>query len=229
MNLGWRGRSSAFKPFQGFMILLLIYGRRAVSFAASFILVGLLVASLADYVLAQSNWQAEWERTLRAAEAEGQLTLYGCCYEYDRVLEGFKKKYPKIKVATMLSAGGQLASRILAERRGEKYLPDVVSAGANTLHDALYKANALEAIKPALLLPEVLDSSKWHEGEHRYIDPEKRYIFAFIANSQSGQVIYNLTQVNPAEFKSFWDLLNPKWKGKMASLDPTSFGMGATL
>jgi iron(III) transport system substrate-binding protein len=42
-------------------------------------------------------------------------------------------------------------------------------------------------------------------------------------------VIYNTKQVSAAEFKSFWDLLNPKWKGKIASLDPTSFGMGAAL
>src|SRR6185503_20701461 len=133
----------------------------------------------------QTNWQTEWDKTLRAAEAEGQLTLYGCCYEYDRVIEGFKKKHPKIKVATVLGSGNQLAVRILAERRGEKFIPDVVSAGANTLHDALYKAQLLEPIRPALILPEVLDTSKWFEGEHRYIDPEKRYIFAFVANSQS--------------------------------------------
>jgi iron(III) transport system substrate-binding protein len=179
--------------------------------------------------LAQPNWQAEWDKTLRAAEAEGQLTLYGCCYEYDRVTEPFKKKYPKIKVATVVASGGQLATRILAERRGEKYIPDVVSAGANTLHDALYKAQILDPIRPVLVLPEVLDQTKWYLGEHRYIDPETRYIFAFVANSQSGQVIYNVKQVSPAEFKSFWDLLNPKWKGRMTSLDPTSFGMGAAL
>jgi ABC-type Fe3+ transport system substrate-binding protein len=105
-----------------------------------------------------------------AAESEGQVTLYGCCYEYDRVLDGFKKKHPKIKITTVLGSGNQLSTRILAERRGEKYLADVVSSGANTLHDALYKAHVLEPIKPALLLPEVLDSSKWYEGEHRYID-----------------------------------------------------------
>jgi iron(III) transport system substrate-binding protein len=74
-----------------------------------------------------------------------------------------------------------------------------------------------------------LDQTKWYEGEHRYIDPDKRYIFAFIANSLSGQVSYNLKQANPGEFKSYWDLLHPKWKGKMVSLDPTAFGMGATL
>src|SRR5262249_11100257 len=78
----------------------------------------------------------------------------------------------------------------------------------------LYKAQVLEPIKPALILPEVLDQTKWYEGEHRYIDPDKRYIFAFVANSQSGQVTYNLNQANPGEFKSYWDLLQPKWKGK---------------
>jgi iron(III) transport system substrate-binding protein len=192
-------------------------------------LVGLWLGGSPSTALAQSNWQAEWDKTLRAAESEGQLTLYGCCYEYDRVVEPFRKKYPNIKVATVIGSGGQLTTRMLAERRGDKYIPDVVSSGANSLHDALYKAQVLDPIKPALLLPEVLDQSKWYLGEHRYIDPENRYIFAFVANSQSGQVIYNIKQVNPAEFKSFWDLLNPKWKGKMASLDPTSFGMGAAL
>ncbi len=206
-----------------------VRGRLAVFLSAwtAAALVGCLAG--ASSAPAQNQWKEEWEKTLRAAEAEGQLTLYGCCYEYDRIVEVFKKKYPRIKVAAVLGSGNQLATRILAERRGEKYLPDVISAGANTIHDALYKAHILEPIKPALLLPEVIDSSRWYEGEHRYIDPEKRFIFAFVANSQSGQVIYNLKLANPGEFKSYWDLLEPKWKGRMASLDPTSFGMGATL
>jgi len=204
--------------------------RRLVHFHACVLFnISLVVALSAGIVSAQTNWQAEWEKTLRAAESEGQVTIYGCCYEYDRVLEGFKKKFSRVKVTTVLASGNQLSTRILSERRGEKYIPDVISAGANTLHDALYKAHALEPIKPALLLPEVVDQAKWYEGEHRYIDPEKRFIFAFIANSQSGQVIYNTRQVSVAEFKSFWDLLNPKWKGRMSSLDPTGFGMGATL
>ena len=211
------------------MSFLAVRLRAVMSLSTSITFFGLLAALFAEIASAQMNWQAEWEKIVRAAETEGQVTLYGCCYEYDRVLEGFKKKYPKIKVTTNLGSGNQLSTRILAERRGEKYLPDVVSAGANTLHDALYKARVLDPIKPALMLPEVLDVSKWYEGEHRYIDPEKRYIFAFVANSQSGQVVYNTKQASPSEFKSFWDLLNPKWKGKIASLDPTGFGMGAAL
>jgi iron(III) transport system substrate-binding protein len=207
--------------------------RRRAALGIFFVLsaLGLLVVIFPQGLQAQAGWKEDWEKALRAAEAEGQLTLYGCCYEYDRILEGFKKKYPKIKVTTVLGSGGQLGSRILAERRGEKYLADVFSAGANTIHDVLYhKINSLEPIKPVLILPEVVDPSKWYQGEHRYIDPEKQYIFAFVANSQSGQVQYNRDQhVNPTEFKSFWDLLNSKWKGKIASLDPTTFGMGAAL
>jgi iron(III) transport system substrate-binding protein len=198
---------------------------RAVLFAGALLFLLWCPATLP----AQTDWKKEWDNTVRAAEAEGQFTLYGCCYDYDRILEGFKKKYPKIKVATVLGSGGQLGARILAERRADKYLPDVLGAGANTIHDVLYKAHALEAVKPTLILGEVVDASKWLEGEHRYIDPEKRHIFAFAANSQSGQISYNAGLVNPAEFRSFWDLLNPKWKGKMASLDPTTTGMGAAL
>src|SRR5262249_25479942 len=145
--------------------------------ACTAICIALGIVGPAAFVAAQSSWQAEWEKTLRAAEAEGQFALYGCCYDYDRVLEVFRKRYPKIKANVIVAvAGNSLASRILAERRAEKYLVDVVSSGANMLHDALYKAQVLEPIKPVLLLPEVLDPSKWYESEHRYIDPEKRYI-----------------------------------------------------
>ena len=59
--------------------------------------VAALLATTADSVSAQANWQAEWDKTVRAAESEGQLTLYGCCYDYDRVLEGFKINIPNSK------------------------------------------------------------------------------------------------------------------------------------
>src|SRR5690348_10403007 len=61
------------------------------------ICLALWLVSSVPFVAAQSSWEAEWEKTLRAAEAEGQVALYGCCYDYDRVLEVFRKRYPKIK------------------------------------------------------------------------------------------------------------------------------------
>ena len=39
------------------------------------ICVALWIVSSVRFVAAQSSWQAEWEKTLRAAEAEGQFAL----------------------------------------------------------------------------------------------------------------------------------------------------------
>ena len=131
----------------------------AVFFASA---LSVLLSGLAESIWAQSDRKDEWEKTLRAAEAEGQITLYGCCYEYDRILEEFRKQYPRIKVTTVVAAGSQLGPRVLAERRGDKYLPDVFGGGANTLHDVLYTSGVLQPIKPTLMLPEVVDLSKWY-------------------------------------------------------------------
>jgi len=37
---------------------------------------------------------------------------------------------------------------------------------------------------------------------------------------RSGEITFNTKLVNPAEIKSYWDLLSPKWKGKIVSVDP---------
>ena len=43
------------------------------NFLGGFVLI--LVWGLAESLPAQSNWKEEWEKTLRAAEVEGHLTL----------------------------------------------------------------------------------------------------------------------------------------------------------
>jgi hypothetical protein len=58
-----------------------------------------LVLTFSTDTPAQSNWQAEWDRVQRAAENEEQLTHYGCCYDFDRVLEGFKKSFRKSRLS----------------------------------------------------------------------------------------------------------------------------------
>ena len=37
----------------------------------------------------------------------------------------------------------------------------------------------LDPIKPALILPEVVDGSKWLNGEHFYADSEKQFVFMY--------------------------------------------------
>ncbi|HWO40342.1 MAG TPA: extracellular solute-binding protein [Candidatus Eisenbacteria bacterium] len=194
-----------------------------VSLAGAMLLLGLATGESA----AQSSWQKEWEKTLAEAKKEGQVTIY--IYRYERLLEEFRKEYPWLKVVSVTGRGSELTSRIMAERRAGKFIADVYSGGTNGNFNVLYKGKALDPIKPALILPEVTDQAKWYGGEHRYADPEAQYIFAYLANPSSAQLSYNANLVNPKEFDSYWDVTNPKWKGKIVSLDPRDTGLGATM
>jgi hypothetical protein len=80
-----------------------------------------------------------------------------------------------------------------------------------------------------LILPEILDESKWYGGKHCYNDPEQQHVFIYLANPTSSSVYFNTSLVNPKDFKSYWDLVNPKWRGKYVSQEPTSTGIGPSL
>jgi len=172
------------------------------------------------------TWQSEWERTVAAAKREGRLTLY--LYQGDgelsAVADAFHQRYPEIAVTTVPGRGNQLGPRLMAERRAGKYLADLYIGGPTTPYTVLYQAKIIEPIRPALILPEVLDESLWWEGRHHYIDPENSYIFVFVGSVSAGYVSYNTALMNPADFRSYWDLLHPRWKGKVLSKDPKVSG-----
>src|SRR4030095_8545763 len=102
-----------------------------------FVFLGILFM-IDSAVAAQANpvWQQEWEKTLEAAKKEGQVTIYISGYE--AVLPDFEREYPEIKVTAVTGRGNQLGQKLLAERRAEKYLADVVSAGANPNYQQFY-------------------------------------------------------------------------------------------
>ena len=170
-------------------------------------------------------WQLEWEKVLAAAKKEGQVAIYISGYE--EILPEFQKEYPEIKVVPTTGRGPQIGQKLLAERRAEKFLADVISAGGVTTYQQLFPAKVFDPIKPALLLPEITDTSKWYLGKHHYSDPENQYIFNYVATATYGSISYNTKLVNPKDFKSYWDLLAPRWKGKIISRDIRFAGAGS--
>lgn len=173
----------------------------------------------------QAGWKQEWDKTLEAAKKEGQVTVY--ISGYDAILPDFQREFPDIKVVAVTGRGNEIGQRIAAERRAEKYLADVVSAGANPNYQQFYRGKVLEPIKPALMLPEVLDPSKWYDGKHTYADPEGQYVFVYVGSATYGAINYNTKLVQPKEFKSYWDFLDPKWKGKIEARDVRRPGPGS--
>lgn len=185
-----------------------------------FIVAGLVLALSPSRSEAAESWRAEWDKTVKAAEEEGQVSLY--IAGYGKVIDSgeFQKAYPKIKVVSVTGSGTQLSNRIAAERRAEKYLADVYNGGGNSLYQVLFLNKILDPIKPALILPEVLDTSSWWESKHKYADRESEHIFIYEGNvSGGGNPAFNSQLIKPGEFKSYWDFLNPKLKGKIVSVD----------
>ncbi len=177
------------------------------------ILTYLLLLILAFPVFAASD--GEWEKVLRAAQQEGRVVLYTFPGQ-EQVFQEFQKKFPDIKLVEVSVRGSDRVTRILSERRAGKYLADVLIGGVGSAQSGLLKTGLLDPLKPALILPEVTDESKWWQGKYTYGDDENRYIFSFSA-APLYYFHYNTNLVNSQEFKSYWDLLNPKWKGRLSS------------
>lgn len=170
------------------------------------------------------TWQAEWDKTVKAAEDEGAVVLYVTGAFEPVFREAFQKKYPKIKVTLAAGRGPDLSQRIMSERRAEKFAVDLYIGGNISPITVFHKAKILEPVKNLLALPEVLDTAAWYESKHHYDDPENRFIFVFEGTPRSGEITYNTKLVSPGEIKSYWDLLAPKWKGKIVSTDPFQSG-----
>jgi iron(III) transport system substrate-binding protein len=104
-------------------------------------------------------------------------------------------------------------------------MADVYSGGlgGRAFYDFL-RAGVLDPIKPILIHPEVVDESKWLGGRHYYADSETRYVFMFEGNLAGVGLYYNTRLVNPKDFKSYWDILDPKWKGKIALFERPGVG-----
>ncbi len=174
----------------------------------------------------EGDWEQEWNRILAAAKKEKSVVVVG---SPDRVLRvelpaAFKKRFG----ITLEYIGGRgLAEKLRVERRVGLSTIDVLFAGITTFIAIIYPGEMLDPLKPVLILPEVVDPSKWKRGKLWFMDPEEKYILRLYNYVSSGGLAINTQHVKPGEFKSIKDLVDPKWKGKISLYDPTVRGPGA--
>jgi iron(III) transport system substrate-binding protein len=193
----------------------------------TFVLAILFISATAPTARAASApaTDAEWARTVESARKEGKVAVF--LYQRENIeaaIKAFEKKYPEIQVVTASTPAAETGPRLMAERRAGKFLWDICICGPTTPFGVLYPAKALDPIKPSLLLPEVADQTKWWEGRHHYMDPDGSYIFVFLGSVDLPNVYYNKNLADPKEFKSYWDMTQSKWRGKIVALDPRQPG-----
>jgi iron(III) transport system substrate-binding protein len=172
--------------------------------------------------------QKAWEETLAAAKKEGKLVVTGPPDSAVRqaLPAAFKARYG-ITLEYLGGRSSEVAAKMRAERGAGVYTVDAMVGGAQTMINILYPEKMLDPIKPVLMLPEVLDGSKWKTGKPWFIDPEEQYILR-LANTATPLVHINTRLIKPEELRSSRDLLDPKWKGRIALMDPTIPGSGIT-
>jgi len=167
-----------------------------------------------------ANWKADWEATQKAADKEGRLIIYGPTGIDQQKLytDVFQQAFPKIKVNYTPGRISEIISRIMAEQRAGIRQADLVLGGTDILLGALKDKGFLQAIRPVLILPEALDTSAWFKRKLWFADTEEKFVAMWRAVPYTAACV-NTNLVKAHELKSYWDLLNPKWKGKIVSQD----------
>lgn len=186
------------------------------------------LAEAASDVAPPQNWKAQWDKTVAAAKQEGKLVINLQPGQVFRDwVANFEKKYPEIRLETAALFGADFVSRVLPERRADQYLWDIHVGGPESSHGGLVPAGAVEPLRPHLLLPEVLDDTKWLGGFNGgFTDKEGKYVYCIMADV-TYQVFVNRDSVPEAQLSRTEELLDPRWKGKLSVYDPRIPGKGS--
>ena len=187
-----------------------------------------LLLICAPAALAQSaDWQKGWDETLALAKQEGKVVVAGPPDTEVRqsLPAAFKARFG-ITLEYVSARSADAAAKLRAERAAGIYTVDAALAGIQTMSTVLYREKMLDPLKPALVLPEVVDGSKWKNGKLWFVDPERQYVLRPF-NTVSRAFTINTREVRPEELRSVRDLLDPKWKGRISFMDPTISGIGS--
>jgi iron(III) transport system substrate-binding protein len=199
---------------------------RATVFSAAALVYCLAMTS---WALAQSDagWQKKWDQTVAQAKTEGKVVVLGPPGDQIReaITKGFARAFPDITIEFSGARGGELATRIKAERDAGVYSTDIVINGTSTANAYFKPMKALDPIEPALILPDVLNPKNWRDSRLEFSDRGTRFDLVFTTQNNV-PLIYHPAQVKPEEVDELGKLLNPKWKGKIAVQDPIPSGTG---
>lgn len=172
----------------------------------------MIVSGALSTVKAQSQPPLDGPALEAAAKAEGKLTLYTSSVdaETQEIVRSFEARYPGIKVQWLRFPSTTLFTRFAGESEQKTYHADVLYSGSSQLYQ----------LRPELfqkLTPELVPNIA------KVIVPAKNPNYV-VGEVLPHIVAYNSTTVSAADIsghlKSWKDLADPRWKGKIAMVDP---------
>jgi iron(III) transport system substrate-binding protein len=143
---------------------------------------------------------------LEGAKREGQLTFYNSHTWFRTYVKEFEKKYAFIKVAEWRNDSKNVLRRVLEESASNRSLVDVIETTPEAM-GVLRREGALQ---------------EYYSPEARYypdeLKPKGKDGYFYLPDRETYNSLgYNTALITAADApRTLKDLLNPKWKGKMA-------------
>ncbi|HZR98228.1 MAG TPA: extracellular solute-binding protein [Chloroflexota bacterium] len=179
-----------------------------------------------------SDWEQQWNALKAAAQQEGTVVVLGPPTPdlRRRLPEAFQQRFG-ITVEYTGQASGDYAARLASERSAGIYSADVVISGSNSMYEVLAGRGEIQngamgmlaPLRHALILPEVLDTSKYRFGKLIFMDPAEQYVYR-MNNTVNRTITLNTDYVRPSDIRSWNDLLKPEYRGRISTYDPTVAG-----
>ncbi|MBI4287637.1 MAG: extracellular solute-binding protein [Chloroflexi bacterium] len=155
------------------------------------------------------------QNLVEAAKKEGSVTLYSFNFVGDvgtAMQRGFEERYG-VKVDIITGRGAEFIERLKTEARVGNRTGDF-SEGSQVHIFNMKNAGVSTSLKD---LPVLREKDVW-KVEPTFLDPDGQVLAAYPTFMQS---LVNTRLVKPEEEPKSWnDLLQPKWKGKILFTDP---------
>jgi iron(III) transport system substrate-binding protein len=174
----------------------------------------LLAAVLASAVAAQA---ADWSAVVAAAKKEGTVTLYSAATapQHRQLAKAFESKYG-IRVESLDLRASELRERVRAEQASGRFLGDVMQNGTTTMRRQAEE----QALQPHGEIPSLAHLRAPFVADALQVP---NFVLAY-------GILVNASQLPPAQQPKSWrDLLDPRWRGKLLADDFRALGGGQTF
>lgn len=167
---------------------------------------------------------ADWNQVIQAAKTEGKLTIYGAFEQslQDKYIPEFNKVYPFINVEVVYGTGPASAEKVRAEVAARKVVGDMWRSFTDPAL-GMRDQGILEKWQAPSLVNErgKFAFQKSDEDEQGYLNN--------VAAGVQG-VMINTKLVKPDEEPTSWfDLKDPRYKGRIMYADPRSPNSGQSI
>jgi len=169
-------------------------------------------------------FEQQWEELIAAAQDEGALVTIGgpnVAEGEGAVFQHFADEFG-LDLEMVVGSADEVVSRVLAERQQGIYSVDIAVPGGSTMA-RLLEAGVFAPLPDLLIHPEALDrSSGWHTDHIPWNpdDPDQMYgtSYSMRADANFVPMFYNtdnITEDDIASLDSWYDLLDPKYQGRI--------------